>query len=238
MLHWKLPMSEAVCNSIISTIQSYWGNLNVYDTREKCSHGPLCYDFSGLDKLLQEPEVRNNMMEWPKPTLLDRAIWVIMHSFITLFIHDYARSWNHLEFAMIKWRGRNAAVKSIRIFRMTGSRHVTSNNDITHIYNHIIASLNDFFELFRRYLPDLLEAGIDVLVYAGTEDFICNYLGQKDWTHALKWSQRQQFNEQPLHEWKVNSKVAGRFKSAGPLTYLEVRTYIIPETTSCYRNNK
>ena len=33
------------------------GNINVYDIRKPCL-GPLCYDFSLLDKYLAQPDVR------------------------------------------------------------------------------------------------------------------------------------------------------------------------------------
>ena len=37
-------------------------------------------------------------------------------------------------------------------------------------------------------LPDILEAGIRVLIYVGDRDFICNWVGIRRWVDALEWS--------------------------------------------------
>ena len=39
-----------------------------------------------------------------------------------------------------------------------------------------------------------LEAGIKVLIYVGTEDWICNWMGNKAWVSSLVWSQREAFD--------------------------------------------
>ncbi len=39
-----------------------------------------------------------------------------------------------------------------------------------------------------------LEAGIKVLIYVGTEDWICNWMGNKAWVTSLAWSQRKAFD--------------------------------------------
>lgn len=163
MLKWKLPMSEAICNSVISTIQANWGNLNVYDTREKCEHGPLCYDFSGLDKLLQKPDVLES-----------------------LGVHADKVTWTECS---------------------------------TKVYSYLE---EDWFTPCDAYLPPMLEAGISHLIYSGVEDFICNYLGGHDWSSHMPWSQQDKYNSEAMQDWKVGGHVAGRFKSAGPLTFLEV----------------
>jgi len=38
-----------------------------------------------------------------------------------------------------------------------------------------------------------LEAGIKVLIYVGTEDWICNWMGNKRWVTSLAWSKRKAF---------------------------------------------
>ena len=40
-----------------------------------------------------------------------------------------------------------------------------------------------------------LEAGIRVLIYVGTEDWICNWMGNKRWVSSLAWSQRGKFDK-------------------------------------------
>ncbi|OAY38893.1 serine carboxypeptidase-like [Manihot esculenta] len=49
--------SYFVCNGIFSGILSRAGNINYYDIRKKCE-GRLCYDFSNLEKFLNQKSVR------------------------------------------------------------------------------------------------------------------------------------------------------------------------------------
>ena len=52
----------------------------------------------------------------------------------------------------------------------------------------------DFMKNYHQLIPPMLEAGIDVLIYAGDQDFICNWLGNEKWTLALDWSHKAEFN--------------------------------------------
>lgn len=38
-------------------------------------------------------------------------------------------------------------------------------------------------------LPEMLADGIRVLVYAGDQDLICNWLGNRRWVDQLDWAQ-------------------------------------------------
>jgi carboxypeptidase C (cathepsin A) len=39
-----------------------------------------------------------------------------------------------------------------------------------------------------------------VLIYGGTYDWICNWIGNEAWTLALEWPSRQDFAVLPLRE--------------------------------------
>ena len=41
----------------------------------------------------------------------------------------------------------------------------------------------------------MLEGGIDILVYAGDADFICNWMGNLAWVNAMDWKGKEAFNE-------------------------------------------
>ena len=72
-----------------------------------------------------------------------------------------------------------------------------------------IGFLLDWMHDFQNKIPVLLEAGIPVLVYAGDQDFICNWLGNKAWTLALEWSGKDAFNKAEDRFWdpiKTNSR--------------------------------
>ena len=67
-----------------------------------------------------------------------------------------------------------------------------------------IGFLLDWMHDFQNKIPDLLEAGIPVLVYAGDQDFICNWLGNQAWTLALEWSGKEAFNNAANTLWGKN----------------------------------
>lgn len=52
----------------------------------------------------------------------------------------------------------------------------------------------DFMRNYHELIPPMLAAGIDVLIYAGDQDFICNWLGNEKWTLALNWTHKAEFN--------------------------------------------
>jgi len=82
--------------------------------------------------------------------------------------------------------------------------------------------LGDWMNNLETQIPDMLESGIRVLVYSGMEDYICNWLGGRDWTAAMQWSGQIDFNNAPEKPWKANGQVAGSSKSADGLIFLKV----------------
>jgi len=64
--------------------------------------------------------------------------------------------------------------------------------------NHAVAMLfeldGDWMHSFQTMIPDQLEANISVLIYAGDQDYICNWLGNQAWTQALAWAHQSDFN--------------------------------------------
>ncbi|KAG5640325.1 hypothetical protein DXG03_009214 [Asterophora parasitica] len=76
------------------------------------------------------------------------------------------------------------------------------------------------------HVAALLERGVRVLIYAGTYDFICNWIGNERWTRALDWSGHEEFAAQDLRPWNVDvngvQKRAGITRSAGGLRFATV----------------
>ncbi|KAF8148174.1 serine carboxypeptidase [Mycena galopus ATCC 62051] len=81
---------------------------------------------------------------------------------------------------------------------------------------------NDLLHGSTEYVAALLERDIRVLVYVGSYDWVCNWIGNEAWTLALEWSGRSEFAAQPLREWTVNGKRAGKTRSAKGFTFATV----------------
>ncbi|TFK61488.1 carboxypeptidase C [Pluteus cervinus] len=66
-------------------------------------------------------------------------------------------------------------------------------------------------------LPELIESGVRLLVYAGNADLMCNYLGNERWVHELETSFQPEFSKTKAIPWVTNGsgKLAGEFRSAG-----------------------
>ncbi|EPS62211.1 hypothetical protein M569_12581, partial [Genlisea aurea] len=56
-----------VCNTIFTSVMAHAGDANYYDIRKKCE-GSLCYDFSNLEKYLNQKSVKASLgvgdLEW------------------------------------------------------------------------------------------------------------------------------------------------------------------------------
>ena len=77
---------------------------------------------------------------------------------------------------------------------------------------------NDWMQRFDTEIPDLLNNGIRVLIYAGDMDFICNWIGNKAWTMALEWSGQVAFNNATDEPWYLDLVEAGRVRSVSSNT--------------------
>ncbi|KAJ1658729.1 hypothetical protein IWQ61_002087 [Dispira simplex] len=81
----------------------------------------------------------------------------------------------------------------------------------------------DWMRPYMRMLPEMLDFGIRVLVYAGDADFICNWYGNKAWTLELPWSGKQAFNDAQDQSWQLaDAKAAGEVRSVDNFTFLRV----------------
>jgi len=88
----------------------------------------------------------------------------------------------------------------------------------------------DFMKNYHMLIPPMLAAGIDVLIYAGDQDFICNWLGNEKWVQKLEWGHTQEFNAAAKTPYKVSGKevgdkdgkVVGELQSFANLHFLRV----------------
>jgi len=66
-------------------------------------------------------------------------------------------------------------------------------------------------------IPELLENGVRVLVYAGNADYMCNAIGNLQWMLNLESPFHDEFNKGPSQPWTAltTGKLAGEVRSAG-----------------------
>lgn len=64
--------------------------------------------------------------------------------------------------------------------------------------------LGDWLLNLQSNVVDLLDAKVDVLVYSGDKDWICNWRGGEAWTHRLDWSGKDAFNKLEYSGWNVD----------------------------------
>merc|ERR1711998_149413 len=86
----------------------------------------------------------------------------------------------------------------------------------------LFVSAGDWMLNYHTLIPDLLHDGIEVLIYAGDEDYICNWLGNKAWTKKLDWNSKDDFNAADDNEWKVDGKVVAKLRSADHFHFMQV----------------
>jgi cathepsin A (carboxypeptidase C) len=70
-----------------------------------------------------------------------------------------------------------------------------------------------------EYVAALLERDVRVLIFAGSYDWIGNWIGNERWTLALEWSGQGAFVADPLREWTVDGRRAGKTRSARGFTF-------------------
>lgn len=64
-------------------------------------------------------------------------------------------------------------------------------------------------------LPELIDDGIRVGVYAGVADYMCSWLGNERWVATLQHSLSAEYEKAPTKKWKSEGHVAGTVRSAG-----------------------
>jgi carboxypeptidase D len=68
----------------------------------------------------------------------------------------------------------------------------------------------------------VVQSGIQVLVWAGDADWICNYIGVQGVAEAVNFSGASQFADAELKSYNVNGAKKGEFKTVDNFSYLRV----------------
>lgn len=81
---------------------------------------------------------------------------------------------------------------------------------------------NDWMKSMAWKIPPMLKDGVRVWVYAGTDDFIVQWFGDKQWTLSLDWVGQAQYNAAQDVNWTSNGQVAGQHREFGGLSFTTV----------------
>jgi cathepsin A (carboxypeptidase C) len=80
----------------------------------------------------------------------------------------------------------------------------------------------DWMHSFQDQIPDQLAADIPVLLYAGDQDYICNWLGNHLWAGKMEWPYQTDWNAAPVQDWLVDGTRAGTLQQAHGFSFLKV----------------
>ncbi|KAK8064528.1 carboxypeptidase S1 [Apiospora phragmitis] len=75
---------------------------------------------------------------------------------------------------------------------------------------------------FLDTLSAVVQTGIQVLLWAGDADYICNWMGNFHVANAVKYPASAQFNNATMKPYKVAGVAKGLFKTAGNLSFMRV----------------
>lgn len=84
------------------------------------------------------------------------------------------------------------------------------------------SAAGDWMINYHLMIPDLLHEGIEVLLYAGEMDYLCNWCGNKAWATKLEWDGKDEFNTADDADWTSTGAVAGRKRSARGFHFMQI----------------
>lgn len=84
--------------------------------------------------------------------------------------------------------------------------------------------MHDWMLQYESIIPPMLEDGVRGMIYAGDQDFICNWLGNDLWANDMEWDGKAYFNNAPTKQWSApsSSQAAGEVKSYGPFSFVKI----------------
>lgn len=113
---------------------------------------------------------------------------------------------------------KDAAI--LKVLGVEGRSWAECTNDVH------MAMLPDYMLDLSDDVGALLNSTLDVLVYSGDKDFICNWRGGEKWTNETNWTGKTSFQKEVYQKWGVNStdptKSLGALKVYENLKFLRI----------------
>lgn len=97
--------------------------------------------------------------------------------------------------------------------------------------NQAFMMQGDGFKNHALLLPEIINDGVRLLIYAGNADFMCNFIGNEQWLEKLETKFNGEFQQAEKQPWITldGGKIAGQVRTAGAteltagnVTYVEV----------------
>eukprot|EP00951_Prasinocladus_malaysianus_P049088 scaffold665770_cov46-Prasinocladus_malaysianus.AAC.1 len=82
--------------------------------------------------------------------------------------------------------------------------------------------MGDWMKDYAGKLPDMLADGIRGLIYAGDQDFICNWMGNARWVDELEWEGHEAYNKTEAVEFEIDGEAAWSVRTAGPFSFMKI----------------
>ncbi|MCO5556362.1 hypothetical protein L7F22_009910 [Adiantum nelumboides] len=84
------------------------------------------------------------------------------------------------------------------------------------------AMMLDWMRNAEKGIPALLENNVQVLVYAGEFDLVCNWLGNFRWVSAMNWTSQQEFVDKNFTNFLLDGEEFAAVKSYGGLSFMKM----------------
>jgi len=82
--------------------------------------------------------------------------------------------------------------------------------------------MGDWMKDFEGIIPEMINSGIRSLIYAGDQDFICNWMGNARWVDAMEWSGAEAYAKTEAVEYMVDGEPAWSVRSVPNLSFMKV----------------
>ncbi|WZY80956.1 hypothetical protein YC2023_027340 [Brassica napus] len=177
--------------------------------------GALCYDIWNVQTFLNQENVLESFrIEVKIPALVEDGINLLVYA------GEYDLVCNWLGKTDHNWHNISSFLNSKWVEQMNWSCHEEFGLSKT------VPLLVDGKEAVEVKIPALVEDGINLLVYAGEYDLICNWLGKIDhnwhnissflnskWIEQMNWSCHEEFGSSKTVPLLVDGKEAGLMRN-------------------------
>ncbi|KZT24362.1 alpha/beta-hydrolase [Neolentinus lepideus HHB14362 ss-1] len=108
--------------------------------------------------------------------------------------------------------------KALGVDRAVTGNHTT----VSQLVGEMFRAAGDSLRTSYDHVAALLERDVRVLIFVGTYDWICNWVGNERWLMALEWSGKAELAEAELRGWNVDGKEVGKTRTARTLTWATI----------------